>query len=401
MKILFLKCTLAFGLTMWLTIGLLAEEPKSNTGSSPTPTSSPTTPTEKKPPETTPADDKNAGARKYVVVFPQVPIRKKIPLDVVNENYIDDKEGIGGILVRHDIVKSSDQCGKKNDSSKDWLCVSFVEYGDHSEREPRSPKEPELKIGWVYGLSLKEQEPKDKWIFMTQEFPPFTYLEKGEVISTMDQCGNKIEDMSATDPKPTIVEIIKNACKKAEIVECKIEPFKDWNEAQKKVKNGEAQGLFVIGEKSRKYLLFSPKLTKTEYVFFKKSDDDWKYEDDKESLKDKTVEAYANSSTCDVLYKLMKKAGIDDVKSCSSNNDDDEKMPETSEEVFERLRKGDIRIAFSSKDVGLNILKKSDNIVPIKYDGKDVKYYVGIGETVDSQTFFKKFQEELNLTPCP
>lgn len=203
----------------------------------------------------------------------------------------------------------------------------------------------------------------EKIIFTTQDFQPFSYLEKGEVSGP-------------------IKEIIQAVCNKAGFeTEFKLLP---WPRAIHEAKSGKAHGLFVVGwNKPRTtWLYFSHPVLKTEYGFFFHKDDpiDFNKVSDLRG-KGYTVGVFGPSNTSKKLSEIAEEV-------------ENLKIDITSDDIagFKKLSHKRIQAVYSNRDAGLAIISKLQ-IKNIKYGGKErsLKYYIGFVKDHVSEEDFKRF----------
>lgn len=192
--------------------------------------------------------------------------------------------------------------------------------------------------------------------FTTQDFAPFNYLADGAVAGPAH-------------------EIIMEACKKIRS-DCTFELL-PWTRAQQEVREGKANGMFVIGwNKPRsEWVHFSPPLMKTEYGFFVQSDDDLEYQKPAD-LQGRLVAVYGPSNTSRTLSNFredMISKGLEPIEIDMRPDD---------ESGFRKLAAGRVDAVFSNRDVGLSLATGLGLRDRIRYAGKsrDLNYYVGFGE---------------------
>lgn len=213
----------------------------------------------------------------------------------------------------------------------------------------------------AYGSQLK---------FYTQEFSPFSYTENGEV-------------------KGPAAKIIRQVCAMLKM-DCMIKSM-SWSRAQKAVKKGKANAMFVIGwNKPRsKWLYFTHPLMQTGYGFFVKKDSAFEYTNP-EDLNGMTVGVYGPSNTSRSLFNLqeqLKNSGKGSFKIDMRPND---------EPGFQKVSKGRIDAVYSNKDVGLSIIKKLllKNVKFSCYHRK-LEYFIGFSMEHNDKKVFDKFNEGL------
>ncbi len=221
-----------------------------------------------------------------------------------------------------------------------------------------------LKIFWVAvmfvfiysGFALGQN-----LVFNTQDFPPFSYKIDGEI-------------------KGPGVDIIEAVCEKIN-VDCSFRLL-PWTRAQKEVKAGKANAMFVIGwNKTRaEWLYFTPPILKTEYGFFVKDDNPLEFKDESD-IKGYKVGVFGPSNTSKSLEKI--KANIGDL-----NID----MRPDDESGFKKLSGGRVEAVFSNRDVGAAMIKKI-NLTNLRYAGKqrELNYYIGFSKNFNDKSIVDKF----------
>ena len=191
----------------------------------------------------------------------------------------------------------------------------------------------------VFGSSLS---------FRTQEFKPFSYTEKGQVAGP-------------------VAEIIREVCRQINY-DCNIKS-KSWARSQMEVKNGKANGMFVIGwNKARaKWVAFTPAILNTEYGFFVRQDNPLKFKSIQQ-VKGYKIGVYGPSNTSRSLEKI--KAKLDNQITIDQRPDD--------VSGFKKLSKGRVDAVFSNRDVG-NAIIQEHGLTNLKYAGRQrqLQYYIG------------------------
>ena len=199
-------------------------------------------------------------------------------------------------------------------------------------------------------------------LFNTQDFAPFSYEVNGVVSGPA-------------------ADIIRKICGDIK-VDCSLNLL-PWSRAQEEVRNGKAQGLYIIGwnEERSKWLYFSPALLESEYGFFVRDDNPLKFKQNSD-VKGYTVGVYGPSNTATALEKI--KAEIKDLTIDITPAD---------EAGFKKLSLGRVDAVFSNKDVGYDLTHKL-GLKNIRYSGRQqsLKYYIGF-----SQKFMdKKLVDQFN-----
>jgi len=201
--------------------------------------------------------------------------------------------------------------------------------------------------------------------FTTQDFAPFSYEIDGTVSGPL-------------------VEIITEVCKEMKI-DCSFQ-LMPWARAQKEVKDGEANGLFVIGwnRERSEWLYFSPPILNTEYGFFVLNDNPLEFKQVSD-IKGYTIGVYGPSNTSVSLGKI--KSEIGDLKIDIRPND---------ESGFKKLSLGRVDAVYSNRDVGYALIKKL-GLKNIRYAGKKEKqtYFIGFSKQHNDKQVIKRFNETL------
>lgn len=192
--------------------------------------------------------------------------------------------------------------------------------------------------------------------FVTQNFPPFSYLEQGRV----------------SGPAP---ELIRRVCKEMAIA-CELDLL-PWRRAVRLARKGVYQGLFLIGWNSARsdWLYFSPPLIDTEYGLFVSAPNPLKFKSP-ESIQGYTVAVFGPSNTSHSLQQLSQESGGVSIK-----------MYPQGETGFRQLSRNRVDAVYSNRDVGLAMLEQM-GIKGVNYSGphRELSYFVGFPkQSVDSQ----------------
>ncbi len=206
----------------------------------------------------------------------------------------------------------------------------------------------------------------EKITFATQDFPPFSYLEEGEV----------------QGPGTEIINIICN--KMGTNYEIILLP---WRRAQGMIKHGTVQALFFIGknEQRESWLKFSEPIVQTEYGFFECTTSPINYKDIY-SLRGKRIGVYGPSNTSNELKKIGKKLQ----HRMTIDVTPDDIAP------FRKLSKGRVDAVYSNKAVGFAMIEKLglDNI-QFAGQNKKLNYYMGFSKQFAPSEFIEKFNNNL------
>lgn len=203
--------------------------------------------------------------------------------------------------------------------------------------------------------------------FNTQDFPPFSYNVNGVVSGPA-------------------VDLIQRICAEMN-AKCSFRLL-PWSRAQKEVKSGKSNGMFVIGwnEKRAKWVHFTPPIMNTEYGFFVKSDNSLKFTkaSDVQGYK---VGVYGPSNTSNSLNKIRDKMTKDGLKAIKVD------MRPDDESGFKKLALGRINAVFSNRDVGHALIAKLGLKEKIRYAGaqRKLKYYIGFSMAHNDKKVLERF----------
>lgn len=195
-----------------------------------------------------------------------------------------------------------------------------------------------LFVGFARGAELK---------FNTQDFAPFNY----EIDGVVSGPG---------------ADIIRRICSEMKI-DCSFNLL-PWARAQEEVRNGIAQGLFLIGwnEERAQWLYFSPPILNSEYGFFVRNDNPLKF-NHVSDVKGYTVGVYGPSNTSFFLEKI--KAEIKDLTIDMTPDDP---------AAFKKLSLGRVDAVYSNRHVGYDLIAKL-SLTNLRYAGvhTGLKYHIG------------------------
>ncbi|MEH6626393.1 MAG: transporter substrate-binding domain-containing protein [Motiliproteus sp.] len=212
-------------------------------------------------------------------------------------------------------------------------------------------------------------------IFVTQDFPPFNYLEEGQV-------------------KGAVVELIDLVCKDMQrLCEHQLLP---WNRAQSRIRQGVADGIYTIGRNPEReqWLLFSPAILTTEYGFFVHQNNPIQI-NAPEDIRDYQVGVYgpSNSSRSLQVFRGDKVVGGNTVK--------DQRQPifkiymtPNDEAGFRQLPIGRIDAVYSNRDAGWAMIRKL-GLSDIRYSSsqKSLDYYIGFSKQFADRDAVNEFQQ--------
>ena len=221
-------------------------------------------------------------------------------------------------------------------------------------------------------LSTSAFSKNKKLYFNTQEFTPFNYT----------------KNKKAAGP---VVEIIKEVCANIDIeCESKVLP---WRRAQNEVKNGLADGLFVVGKNAKReeWLYFSFPIINTEYGFFVLDSNKLVYKD-MNDIQGYNVGVYGPSNTSNSLKKIGANLIEKNLSPINIRISYDDVLS------FKMLNKKDrdIQAVYSNKDVG-NELIRQYNLKNIRYAGKQksLNYFIAFSKKTVSEKIVNKFNNAL------
>ncbi len=207
----------------------------------------------------------------------------------------------------------------------------------------------------------------DKIRFVTLEFAPFIYGENQQVAGPG-------RDIIAAD------------CAEAKI-DCSYDIY-PWRRAQELIRNGDADGMMVIGRNPRreKWIRFSPPHFRTEYGVFVKSDNGMEFTDVAQ-LEGYRVGVFAPSNTAIQLTGIrdkMVKQGLDPIVI--------EERPDDSS-GFRKLAAGRIDAVYSNRDRGRQILEAEGLLEGVRYAGghQGIFYYAGFARSFPDQALINRF----------
>ena len=197
--------------------------------------------------------------------------------------------------------------------------------------------------------------------FNTQDFAPFNY-EVGGIVSG------------------PAADIIRRICSDIKI-DCSLNLL-PWARAQDEVRNGKAQGIFVVGwnEERSKWLYFSPPLLNSEYGFFVRADNTLKFNENSD-VQGYAVGVYGPSNTATALERIKA-----EIKNMTID------MTPDDEAAFKKLSVGRVDAVLSDKDVGNDLMRKL-GIRNVRYAGRQqvLKYYIGFSQKFTEKKLVDQF----------
>ncbi len=207
----------------------------------------------------------------------------------------------------------------------------------------------------------------DKIRFVTLEFAPFIYGENQQVAGP----GR---------------DIIAAVCAAVEL-DCSYDIY-PWRRAQELMKNGDADGMMVIGRnpKREEWIRFTPPHFRTEYGVFVKADDALDFSDIAQ-LQGLRIGVFAPSNTATQLQGIreeMLAQGLVPIEI-------DERPDDAS--GFRKLAAGRLDAVYSNRDRGRQILKGEGLEGKVHYAGghQGIFYYAGFTRSFADQALLDRF----------
>ncbi len=201
---------------------------------------------------------------------------------------------------------------------------------------------------------------------VTQHFPPFSYIEQGQVAGP------------ARDLIDRVCLAMQRSCK---------HQLLPWDRAQRIVKQGQADGMYVIGwnpERSQE-LYYSAPLLSTEYGFFVRGDDPL-HQISPDALAGYRVAVLAASNTLNSLQALRKLQHRFEIIQVTD-----------SETAFRLLSVGRVDSVYSNHDVGQTLirqLQQTDLHYAVAH--RRLAYYVGFNRDRVSLDWVEEFNRQLD-----
>ncbi|WP_307831487.1 substrate-binding periplasmic protein [Nitratidesulfovibrio oxamicus] len=216
-------------------------------------------------------------------------------------------------------------------------------------------------------------------IFVTQQYPPFNYLER---------------DGDTDRVAGPVAEIVAMACERMG-VGCTFRLL-PWARAQQEVRTGTADGIFTIGfvPDRQQWLHFCPPLLRAEYGFFVRTENPLRYVTPRD-VSGYRVGVYGPSLTADILEQLARQAPM--TVDVATDND----------AGFLKLAQGRIDAVFSGRENGLATIAQL-RIANLRYAGwhNRVDYTVALSrrtapEVVEAfETALRALHREGELQRC-
>lgn len=202
--------------------------------------------------------------------------------------------------------------------------------------------------------------------FVTQHFPPFSYIEQGQVAG----------------PARVLIDRVCQAL--AQHCEHQLLP---WERSQRLVALGEAEALYVIGwnQERSQALRFSTPLLSTEYGFFVRGDDPLQ-QLSAQALRGYRVAALGASNTWSSLQELQleQERGFEIIDVTDSQT------------AFRLLAVGRVDAVYSNREVGQAIIRELQ-LTGLNYalTHRKLDYFVGFNAVTVSQVWVDAFNSQL------
>ena len=217
-----------------------------------------------------------------------------------------------------------------------------------------------------FNLTFSENV-KGDFLFVTQNFKPYSYKENGE----------------AAGPVVTIIQKICNDLELSYRIE--IHP---WARCQDMVLKGDANALFVLArsEQRDKQLYFSSPIFDIEYGFFVHSSNTLQYKNVAQ-LSNYIVGVFGPSNSSNILEDMRK----------DNKNFTIDIRPESSS-GFKKLSSKRVDAVFSNRDVGF-CTQHNNGIDNVRYAGmyKKTNYHIGFSKNYADEDKVNKFNDHYEL----
>ncbi|RDE22539.1 hypothetical protein DV711_08065 [Motiliproteus coralliicola] len=203
--------------------------------------------------------------------------------------------------------------------------------------------------------------------FVTQHFPPFSYIEQGQVAG----------------PARALID---RACEATQVT-C-VHQLLPWQRAQKMVQLGRQDAMYVIGanpERDR-WVLYSRALLSTEYGFFVRGDDPL-HSVTAESLEGYYVAALAASNTLKSLQRLRDQGMKFEIIEVND-----------SQTGFRLLSVGRVNAVYSNRDVGHSLIRAAGyDQMHYAVADRRLDYFIGFNPELVEADWLAKFNQQLKL----
>jgi polar amino acid transport system substrate-binding protein len=207
----------------------------------------------------------------------------------------------------------------------------------------------------------------EKLRFVTLEFAPFIYGENQQV----------------SGPGRDIIAAV---CAEAKI-DCSYDIY-PWRRAQELMKNGDADGMMVIGRnpKREEWIRFSPPHFRTEYGLFVKADNEMRFTG-LSQLEGFKIGVFAPSNTATQLMSIR-----DEMAAQGLNPIEIDERPDDAS-GFRKLAAGRIDAVYSNRDRGRQILEAEGLTAGVRYAGghQGIFYYAGFARSFPDQGVIDRF----------
>ncbi len=221
-----------------------------------------------------------------------------------------------------------------------------------------------LMIGAAGFTAAEEQAsptPESVITFVTQDFPPFSYRQDGQLRGAM-------------------VELIDRIC--VEMRRRCEHQLLPWLRAQRRVKQGVVDGLYAIGWHSAReeWLIFSPPMLSTEYGFFVHRRNPVSI-GTKEDLRGYRIGVYGPSNTSRSLQAFLGESDLFEIR-----------MTPGDEAGFRQLPVGRVDAVYSNRAVGEAMIERL-GLKDIRYAGqhRPLDYYVGFSRRYADPDMVQQF----------
>ncbi len=211
---------------------------------------------------------------------------------------------------------------------------------------------------------------KQEVIFVTQDFPPYSYIEDGQ-------------------GKGFAVDMIRQSCEYLKW-RCRIK-FRPWVRALNELREGQYSAGFLLGRNKERedWLRFSQPVVSTEYGFFVNTTDSLEYKQ-ADDLQGYRIAVYGPSNTSHALLRLAERSGGLEVY-----------IRPDDTVGFLQLDAKRVDAVYSNREVGLAMIRRLE-LKDIRYAGADrsLNYYVAFPKAFTEEKLIDQFNfalEEMQL----